>query len=519
MTRAFFIECSGAHWIGIGRSLRDKHGIEAVLWTADQSTVQALASRMPHAALLHGVDAACNRLPPVAESWPREPLDGPTLRALAADEAIALSMMDRMDPATGAFDHDSRRRHWHDLLRTWSAALTFYRPDVVIFSIAPHIVFDWALYALCKHRGINTLMFERTSLPGRLLLLERFEDGCTDLHRAIAASATLGAAGPLSPAASKQIAGLRAGGAEALPPNYRKKLAERGMLKAGGRQAALGVVRALAFETKRIAHVLLRRKSAPPNYLLRETADGRLAPPTAAQWLRARWQGQAKKRALTGLLRTLAHDPVAGRPYVLLALHYQPERAIVPMAGALGDQLLIADMLSATLPPAWDLVVKEHPWQLAEMGRGELGRSAGFYRRLASIPNVVIASAEADTTLLLDGAYAVATATGSIGWQAIARGKPALVFGAAWYRGCPGSYAIDSLESCQQAMSQIAAGVIPPENAAETTLAAIDLVSIAGFLEPALEDVAGLNEVDAIAAMAMELGTAVDQQRMTPGAS
>lgn len=437
------------------------------------------------------------------------PLDGPMLRALAADEAIGLAMMDRMDPNTGAFDHDSRRRHWHALLCTWNAALHAIDPAVVIFSIAPHIVFDWALYALCRLRGVRTLMFERTSLPGRLLLVERLEDGCLALKRAFQQQSSAGLHRTLSVDSRRHIDGLRAGGEKALPPNYRKKLADRGLLRVGGGQSRLGLLRLGAHEAQRLGYVLIRRQAAPANYLLREDGGGNLASPSARQWIAARWRGQLKKVRLKAMVNRLAQSPATGRPFVLLALHYQPERAIVPMAGAFCDQLLIADLLASCLPDGWDLVVKEHPWQLAEMGRGELGRSAGFYRRLTAIPNVRLAPESSDTTTLLDAASAVATATGSIGWQAVARGKPALVFGAAWYRGCPGTFAIDDLASCHAAMRAIAGGATPAVDAAETTMAAVEKISITGYLEPALEDVASVTEDEAVAAMSTALKRAI----------
>lgn len=509
MTRTFLVECSGPHWLDIGKRLQHTHHVRPVLWTADAGTIAEARAAFAGIVTIVGTEAACNRLPADCAAWTRKPLDGPLLRALAADEVIGLSMMDRMDPDTGTFDHDSRRRHWYDLLQTWNAALDELRPDVVIFSISPHIVFDFALYALCKHRGVPTRMFERTSLPGQLLLLERFEHGSRELAAKVAELTSIGGALPRSPAALKQLGGLRKGGAEALPPNYHKKLAERGLLGAGGRQAALGAIRSAAFEARRFAYVMLKKGEAPQNYLLAEAADGTLSTPDARSWLQYRWRGQAKKKRLRQMLNRLCRMPDLDRPSVLLALHYQPERAMVPLAGALGDQLIVAGMLSHCLPQGWQLVVKEHPWQLAEMGRGELGRSTGFYQRLASLPHVVLCPPEADTTALLDRCRAVATATGSVGWQSVARGKPALVFGAAWYRGCPGTFAIDSLASCMTAMQRIAAGDAVPARAAETMLAAVELVSFPGFLEPQLEALDGIDQESAVAAMAARLGESV----------
>jgi len=501
--RAFFIECSGAHWLNIAHTLLGDHGVAPVLWSGDATTVRQAKREFAGALAVIGVDAACGRVLHDL-GWIPKPLDAPTLQALANDESIALSMMDRMDQDRGSFDHEARRRHWHDLLQTWGAALDMLQPDVVIFSMSPHIVYDYALYALCKHRGIETRMFERAMLPGLVFVISCFEDGSPQLRAALEASQ-----GPelptLNAALQQHLDDIRGGGETALPANYRKKLAARGVLKKAGRQADAGVLRMLAYETKRVAYLYLRTGGPPRNYFVRQDANGRLVSPTLWQWLVARWKGQFLKRRLRRVFDGLARPIDRAQPYVLLALHYQPERAIVPMAGEFGDQLLIVDILARTLPPGWQLVVREHPWQLTPFGRGELGRTEGFYRRIAEYGNVVLAPIDSDGEALRDGARAVATATGSIGWQAIVRGMPALVFGAAWYADSPGAYRIHDVRSCRDAMKAIGTGKGVPAFAAERMMAALKAVSVQGYLEPDLEDVAGLAEDQAVAAMAEAL--------------
>jgi hypothetical protein len=283
-----------------------------------------------------------------------------------------------------------------------------------------------------------------------------------------------------------------------------------------GRQKDAGMLRTLGFELMRTAYLALRRRVAPANYIVYEDREGRLVSPGLGGWLLARWRGQFKKALLRRLTRELASRPPSGVPYVLLALHFQPERAIVPMAGSFCDQTLIVDMLARSLPDGWRLVVKEHPWQLVPFGRGELGRSAGFYRRITEHPNVVFVAGDAQTEDLLLGARAVATATGSIGWQAVARHIPALVFGAAWYADAPGVFRITDHASLHRALDRIQQPGAVPANAAERMLAALESVAVPGVLEPDIEAV-GLSASDAAGAMADAL--AAHCRTLMPGGS
>ena len=61
-----------------------------------------------------------------------------------------------------------------------------------------------------------------------------------------------------------------------------------------------------------------------------------------------------------------------------------------------------------------------------------------FIQRLVNIGKAVICPSYTSTHLLTDNANFVATVTGTVGWEAICKGKVALVFGKPWYRGLPG---------------------------------------------------------------------------------
>ncbi len=120
--------------------------------------------------------------------------------------------------------------------------------------------------------------------------------------------------------------------------------------------------------------------------------------------------------------------------YVYFPLQLQPEMTTATLGGLYRDQALAIEHLSKILPRHVRILVKENPKQGAYM-RGPL-----FFERLNRIPNVTFLPSWANTYALTDNAKFVATITGTVGWEAVRSGKPAVVFGAAWYRKLPGIF-------------------------------------------------------------------------------
>lgn len=114
------------------------------------------------------------------------------------------------------------------------------------------------------------------------------------------------------------------------------------------------------------------------------------------------------------------------RPYVLLALHYQPEAATLACAPVWSDMLAIVRMVSASLPSGFQLVVKDHP-----IIGGH--RSAAFYRAATDLPNVLVVTEKLPTTPLIEGCKMLVTVGGTIGLQALLLRKPVLLFGHIYY--------------------------------------------------------------------------------------
>lgn len=118
--------------------------------------------------------------------------------------------------------------------------------------------------------------------------------------------------------------------------------------------------------------------------------------------------------------------------FVYFPLQLQPEMTTAALGGPYRDQALAIEELAAILPPDVRIYIKENPKQGAFM-RGPM-----FYHRLARIPAVRILPSFANTHALTDAAECVATISGTAAWEAIRKGKPALVFGAGWHQSLPG---------------------------------------------------------------------------------
>jgi Capsule polysaccharide biosynthesis protein len=150
----------------------------------------------------------------------------------------------------------------------------------------------------------------------------------------------------------------------------------------------------------------------------------RRLPPTLIRYFYA-WRYRRDVKSVTS-------SRIDGAPYVYFPLHLQPELTTSAVGGTYADQLLALEVLSARMPEGHFIYVKENPKQ-TEKQRGPL-----FYKRLRALKNVQVVPLRESSSDLIRGSLAVATITGTAGWEALFHGKPVLVFGSAWYREFPG---------------------------------------------------------------------------------
>ena len=299
--------------------------------------------------------------------------------------------------------------YYHIISDVLGAKLRDERVTHVLFFNVPHLTYDTVLYQMAKAMGLPVLIVTQSLFAGKFFSL-------TDV-------ADFGRLRKIEPPAPPFP--IEKG--QELDLFYMKGVAqERGEL---GRISWSGVVQLFAY-------LLTRRPldALNPVYLWKTVGRMRKVYGGLPAW-RDPFAKFFHDNSLAYFEHILQFEetPVdLNRRYVYFAMQLQPEMTTSSLGGIYVDQALAIEHLSALLPEDVHLYVKDNPKQLASM-RGPM-----FFHRLQRLENVTIVPSYTDTHALTDHSEFVATITGTVGWEAIRKGKRALVFGKAWYGDFPG---------------------------------------------------------------------------------
>ncbi len=321
---------------------------------------------------------------------------------------------------------DERKHLYYEMLRYWQGIIDKLKPEVIIFPNIPHTVYNYLIYELARMRGIKTLMFEDTQIGNRLLLLEDWQESCERLKMELEKNR-----GKIFNVEDLKVDlqeyyKLQSDLKKDATPYYMKHYKNQATGKKFLYHKYKIIIAAIKNGTifKRIADYAGKLKINPQK----------------------EYRGLQKKADLT-------------KKFIYLPLHFQPERTTSPMGGAYVDQILMIETLAAALPRDWAIYVKEHPSQLWLNGLNYSScRYPGYYEKISRLNNVYLISPETNSYELIKYCQALATVTGTAGWEAVLRLKPVIVFGYAWYRDCPGVFKVDGAASCRQALGKISGG-------------------------------------------------------------
>lgn len=345
-------------------------------------------------------------------------LDDETLSLLAGYELEIMYMMRRQG------------HHYHSLtncknlylkhLKYWTAFLETYDIKGVVFHGIPHEVFDYIIFRLCEKKGIHVAFGEslyayEEIIGKRWIYVNRLEfddDWLKSKNKELLAETD---AGGMSREMSTRF------------ETYARKLRE----------------------TATNTNSMVRRSTVwrwvHEDIKLHYGVKGNLIK-RASHYL----YGFVPTMCLWHYYNRFAINPDFNEKYVYVPLHYSPECTSSPQGGGIyADQVLFIDILSRSLPKGIRIYVKENPAQSA------FGREKEFYDRLRKIRNVKIIRIDTNQQELIQKSLAIATLTGTAGYEGQFFGKPFLMFGYHLARYAPGTIPVRNEIECKKALTAI----------------------------------------------------------------
>jgi len=359
-----------------------------------------------------------------------EPLHEELLEQMSHCEALFMEIVSRLEWKR-KISYSVRKRWYLRHLRFWNDYLTRHSINLYLAAWVPHEIPDVIIYELCKLRGIP-VSYIHTSYVRDCCFMERdwWESAKQISPRYEELLTQYVGADPLTIPLAKQF-----------EQRYRALTRKEGELPPIEEAAPPPLdiqFRQSLFQTLVVKPFTLLKYLA-----LYVTPDGirRFALAWERHHLLARCRAFYADHAVI---------PDLTVPFVYLPLHFQPEASTVPLGGRYADQVLVAQMLHATLPEGVLIYVKEHPHE-----SGAQKRDLAFYEDFLAIPRVRFVPTTFDTFVLREHCQAIATVTGTAGFEGLFRGKPVFLFGHCFYQYARGAHRIRTVDDCRRAVEAI----------------------------------------------------------------
>ena len=464
--KAIFAQTATEYWVEVADKLRRDNGWE-ICYFIGRKRLAKVAKLFPQAVFHTRAEIRKNQIPDGCEGVMPAPLDKPLLSSLFYYESIFLKMMDR-ESYDGSLGYHERISTYHTQLMYWKGVLEHFKPDVVVYRIAPHRSHEYPLYALCRVMNIATIMFERTALPGFVYPVQSFEEGSEIIRKTYTKSLAHDKSQPVSltPETESYLENISKTYAGAMPFHLQYKLKH---YKNKGDIA--GPVSILFDVAKDLVKAFLSKKDEPervPNYMRKRYHKK---------------MGRFKRKKLLTHYCRMAKEVNLAVPYIFVALQCEPERQACPVGDVFSNQYLMIDMLSKLTPPDWKIYVKEHPSQFKEYQAAERAKSVAFYNMIAAMPKVDLVSLTYTSFELIEHAKASASVSGTVGWESVVRGKPTLLFGHSWYKDCKGIFACQTIKDCKQAIEKIESGHQINPDEVRCFAKAVESCSVRGYID------------------------------------
>ena len=343
---------------------------------------------------------------------------------------VVMKMMDRMEKHGPKQDYYQRKKRYHNLFFYWLSFLKRYRIDFLTVVDVPHEMTDYVLAEQCRILGIPTLSFTQVGIDTVLPVGHYKEVGTSGQRRWINLSKAQ--QDQLNEVISTRIAIARGTDKKSkTKPFY----ANQAWMKS---------------HEKNVRQRQKNRILAKLSGVLKMLKD-----PAAWKYLYYLvWHKpiveKIREKKFWRNYASLCVDQVDfDRPYVYLPLHYQPEMTTSPLAEKFNDQYLMAEVLLAAFPDEVAIYVKEYPRQRLP------GRSLDYFDYFPHSNRIKYIPISVESSRLQKHALAVATATGTAGFEALWKNKPVLVFGNAYYQSAEGAFRVHSVTDAIDAARRV----------------------------------------------------------------
>jgi len=488
--KCFFVECSSSLWLGVAKHLKQEN-MEVTYWSATAEFENDIKNNFPNTIYQNCYQAKTLKMPENFNNV--RPLYDWAFNEIYLTQAQNLySMCERFN-----FSLDlnlyQMKKYLVKGIGLWNAIIQQYRPDIIVFPNVPHVVYDFIIFTLARLHGIHTIMFEETSLNPEMYVLTTsdFEKGFPRLKNKYHQLLKLNKKPVISSGTQIYFNKIKADYKGALPPAEKELRSTFDNILSV--KYFLQIMRyAIQFCISAILKSIKGEDFNRWKGALSKQKGHNLDASYQGVWGKFcyyldtfKWKINSDKR-LSQYLK-LCSQYNKNLKYVYFPLSVQPERSSCPQGGIFVDIWLAIEMVSKAIPDDWVVYVKEHPvqWGL----HGHICRSSSYYADLLQIPKVQLISLVNDPFEIIDNAQAVATISGTTGWEALVRGKPVITFGKTWYNDCIGVRHIKDEAECTRAINHIIKNPRVEEKLIKLFVQAIEESGVPGFVDIYYQDI------------------------------
>jgi len=349
------------------------------------------------------------------------PIDEELIENMRECEAVFMNMISRYT-FSEEIPYAERKRRYFAHLQYWNHILETEDINLMLFNHIPHMAWDYVIYKLCKLKNIPTLCVDRCSLINAFFITENWEEPGKELKIKM-----------------EELKERYQNPDTPIPLTQQYEWAWQQQTERNERPVGT------ACTNKHLQRKFLAKWYKKALKVLHRNPKQFISCICSLSFWRRKWE----QHTTPHFYNKITEQPDYSELYIYVPLHREPESSTCPKSGGYADQERLIELLAWHLPSGVRLYVKEHPSQ------DEQCRTKEFYRRLQNIPAVKLIERTTDTFKIAKNAVAIATGTGSAGYEALFREKPVFMFGHRFYQYAPGVLRIRTAQDCKNAIKKV----------------------------------------------------------------